>query len=216
MYRSTRKEAGRANRTINHELLCFSYVLKEAKLWASLSDDYKPLPERQKHSSRRSLTTAELNALVRTAIGNPQWEVALNVMLTAANTTCRPCEISGLQLGRIRLEGAYPSIAISRVTTKTDAGEHEIPLNRVAQIGARRLLDRAYKLGARNPEHYLLPADLSKHTKPTDPLYARRHEGFDPTLHQRDWDTVGKTTHKGRTARRPVLPTAQYIDHRRG
>lgn len=189
-YRSKRKQAGRANRTVNHELLCFSYVLKEAKLWKNLCDDYKPLPEGTKHSTRRPLTLDELNKLVRTAIGNPQWEVAFNVMLIAANTTCRPCEISGLQLGRVHLEAAYPYITISRLTTKTNAGERDIPLNRVAQLAIRRLCDRAYKLGSRNAEHYLLPADLSKHTKPSDPLYSRRQEGFDPNLHQRGWDTA--------------------------
>jgi len=151
----------------------------------------------------------QLNALVCIAIGNPQWEVALNVMLIAANTTCRPCEISGLQLGRIRLDGPYPSITINRVTTKTDAGEREIPLNRIAQLSVRRLIDRGYKLGARSPEHYLLPADLSKHTKPSDPLYPRRHEGFDPNLRQRGWDTAW-----GKLRAKAGLPGVQFYQLR--
>jgi integrase len=101
-------------------------------------------------------------------------------MLIAANTTCRPCEISGLQLGHIHSEGPWPYITISRVTTKTTAGERDIPLSQVSKLAIDRLLERAYKLGAEKPEHYLLPAELSRHTKPTDPLYVRRFEGFDP------------------------------------
>ncbi len=207
-YRSARRKEGRANRTINHEILCLSYVMKQAKLWAPIAQDYKPLPESSKHSSRRPLTMDQLNSLVRTAMGNKHWTVVLDVMLVAANTTCRPCEITGLQLGRIRQEGKSPRIVINRVTTKTDAGEREIPLNRVAALAMKRLVERAVRLGADQPEHYLLPADLSKHTREficmkkceckgkgcakgsKDPLYARRMQGFDPTISQRGWDTA--------------------------
>ncbi|MDT8071208.1 MAG: tyrosine-type recombinase/integrase [Terriglobia bacterium] len=207
-FRRSRKAEGCANRTINHEVLCLSYIMKEANLWHRIGE-YEPLSEGgSKHSSRKPLTTEELNTLVQTAIGNKRWLVCFNVMLVAANTTCRPCEISGLQLGRIHLEGNYPHITISRATTKTDSGERDIPLNRIAQLGIRRLLDLAYKHGAEKPEHYLLPADLSKHTREyicpktcacegkgcergvKDPLYARRLEGFDPSLPQRGWDTA--------------------------
>ena len=44
------------NRTINHELLALSFVLKEANLWEKLGDGYEPLPEGSKHSSRQPLT----------------------------------------------------------------------------------------------------------------------------------------------------------------
>jgi integrase len=207
-YRTARKSVGRANRTINHELLCLSYVLKEAKLWDALKGDYKPLPEGSKHSTRKPLTAEHFNSLVRTAIGNKHWAVVLDVMLLAANTTCRPCEIAGLQLGRIYLDGDYPHIAISRITTKTNAGERDIPLNRIGQLATRRLLERAHKLGANHPEHYLLPADLSKHTRQytcskkctcngrgcvkgaKNELYSRRFDGFDATIPQRGWDTA--------------------------
>ena len=185
-YRSVRRDAGCANVTINHELLCLSYVLKRARLWKLLAEDYKPLPIGQRHSSRVPLTVEELNRLVAAAMENPAWEVCLNVALLAAQTTCRPVEIAGLQLGRISLHPC-PMITISRVTTKTAAGAREIPLNRVAQLAVRRLLERAWALGACDPEHYLLPADLSKHTKPGDPVYPRRKDGFDPALHQRGW-----------------------------
>lgn len=188
-YRGSRKRAGRANRTINHEILCFGAVLQEANLWTKVGAKYKALGEGPKHSSRRPLSLEQLNALVTTALMNPAWEVILYVILIAANTCTRPIEISGLQLGCIHLDGAWPYITISRVTTKTNAGARDIPLNNVAQLAIRKLLDRAHKLGACEASHYLLPADLSKHTKPTDPLFDRRHDGFDPALHQRDWGT---------------------------
>jgi len=49
-------------------------------------------------------------------------------------------------------------------------------------------MERARQLGASKPEHYLLPAELAKHTRPESPLYDRRREGgFDPNYHQRGW-----------------------------
>ncbi len=207
-YRSTRRKEECANRTINHEILVLRRVLKQAKLWAPIAEDYKALPESNKHSSRRPLTIDQLNTLIRTAMGNKHWQVAFNVMLVAANTTCRPCEITGLQLERIHLEEKSPYITISRITTKTAAGERNIPLNRVALMAMRSLVERALKLGACEPEHYLLPASLSKHTRQyicttkcecrgkgcekgsKNPLYARRLEGFDPTMRQKGWDTA--------------------------
>jgi site-specific recombinase XerD len=187
-YRASRKKAGRANRTINHELLCFSQILREGKLWESVKEDYKPLKEKTKKSTRKPLSPAELNTLVATALTNPSWEVTLYVMLIAANTTARPIEISGLQLGRIHL-GEYPYIDISRDTTKSDAGEREIPLNRIALLAIHKLLKRAHSLGAQEPEHYLLPANMARHTKENDPLYWNRFDGWNPNSHQKGWHT---------------------------
>jgi integrase len=127
---------------------------------------------------------------VNTALTNPAWEVVLYTMLLAAHTSCRPCEIAGLQVGRIHVDGEYPYITIDRRTTKTAAGARNVPLNRVALLAIRQLLDRAHKLGASEPHHYLLPRDLSRHTKSTDKLHERRGQGFDPNLNQRSWDTA--------------------------
>jgi integrase len=95
------------------------------------------------------------------------------------------------------------------VTTKTNAGERNIPLNQVSRLALDRLLQRAYKLGAEKPEHYLLPADLSRHTKPTDPLYGRRFDGFDPNLNQRSW-----VTSWGKLRAKAGLPNAQFYQLR--
>lgn len=186
-YQTARQDAGRHNRTINHEVLTFSFVLQEANIWEKLKRKYKALPTDQQHSPREPLTNDQLNRLVATGMGDPSLAVVLDLMLVAANTTCRPIEIAGLQLGRIHVDGDFPFITIHRKTTKTNAGERQIPLNRVALLALRRLLERAQQLGAWEPEHYLLPDNMAKHTRPQDPLYARRFEGFCPNSHQKGW-----------------------------
>ncbi len=61
----------------------------------------------------------------------------------------------------------------------------------MATWAVRRLLARARLLGATSSEHYLLPANLSKHTKESDPLCDR--SGFDPTRHQESWASAWET-----------------------
>jgi integrase len=50
---------------------------------------------------------------------------------------------------------------------------------------------RAQTLGASESDHYLLPADLSRHTKNGDPLKGRI--GFDATLHQNSWRSASRS-----------------------
>ena len=58
-----------------------------------------------------------------------------------------------------------PVLRIQRQNTKSDAGARDVALNEFALWALKRLLKRAEVLGATDPEHYLLPANLSKHTQ---------------------------------------------------
>jgi integrase len=69
-----------------------------------------------------------------------------------------------------------------------------VELNLAAHFAVAKLYRRAETLGAISPEHYLLPGDLSRHTKKTDPLKGRK--GFDPTLHQISWGTAWRSLRK--------------------
>ncbi len=85
-------------------------------------------------------------------------------------------------------------ITVTRKSTKTNAGARLVELNRAATKAACRLYQRAQLLGASDPNHYLLPADLSRHTNSTDPLKGGR--GFDPTRHQTSWRTSWRSLRK--------------------
>jgi integrase len=186
-YQNSRNDTGRHATTINHEVAAFSFVLREANLWNKLKAKYKPLPTDKQHSPREALTNEQMNRLVASGMSDSHLTFVLDLMLVAAGTTCRPCEIAGLTLGAIDVSDDHPHIKISRKSTKTPKGERQIPLNRVALFAIRRLLERAHKLGASNPEHYLLPDNMARHTKPDDPLYDNRFEGWNPNSHQKGW-----------------------------
>jgi integrase len=178
-------------RPINLELRILINVLKEANLWKSFGEHYKPLPETVANIGR-ALTREELTRLEMAAVSNDNWFVAYNAEVLAANTGMRGVEIKKIRLRAIDLENKR--IRIERKATKSDAGARLVELNQAAYASVHRLYSRAQSLGARDPDHYLLPAYLSRHTKPSDPL--KGCHGFNATDHQRSWDTGWRNLRK--------------------
>lgn len=179
------KEVG--ERAINLELRILVNVLKEANLWTPIGAHYKPLKERESDIGR-ALSIDELRRL-ESAAQNPSWLVAYNAEILAANTGLRGGEIKRLQLADINLE--VRRLRIRREGTKTDAGARLIELNQAATEAMTRLYMRAQTLGASEPDHYLLPAELSRHTKNGDPL--KGGIGFDATRHQNTWRSAWRS-----------------------
>jgi integrase len=169
---------------INRELRILIAVLKLANLWKPLAEHYKPLPEDGAEIGR-ALTQEQMHRLEAIASTNPKWFVAFHSQILPANTGLRSGEIKKLQLGALDLENRR--ITVFRRTTKTAAGARMVELNQAATDTVLKLYERACLLGAKDPEDYLLPADLSRHTKAGDPLNGGR--GFDVTRHQQSWAT---------------------------
>jgi integrase len=185
-YQATRrKKVG--PKTVNNELLGLVGVLKQAKLWKMLEEDYKPLPV-PKQGPGQALTPDMGKQLIQTATTRPAWDVALCASVLAYASGARSWEIKSLRLRDVMLDADPPIIRIRRENTKTDAGAREIGLSDISLWAAKRLRRRAELLGATDPEHYLLPANLSKHTNAKDLLHGR--QGYDPTSHQTSWQTA--------------------------
>jgi integrase len=167
-------------RTVNLETKVLRMILRSAKSWSHLADDYKPLRE-DKRGPGRALSPDEERRLFEAASSNPNWSVAYYAALIAANTTARGCEIKGLRLSDVDLEAR--TMTIRRANTKTDAGCRIVPLNSEAAWALARLLDRASLLRAANPNHYLFPAFNFRHTKEGSKAKA----GYDPTKPMKSW-----------------------------
>jgi integrase len=190
-YQSERRKEVR-ERPINLELQILISTLKEANLWTRpLAEHYKRLREPESEVGI-ALTAPELQRLETIAASHEGWEVAYCAELLAANTGLRGGEIKQLRIGAVDLGNRR--LRITRKSTKTNAGARLVELNQAAFGAILRLYRRAQQVGAREPEHYLLPADLSRHTKGTDPLKGGR--GFDPTRHQMSWDTAWRNLRK--------------------
>jgi integrase len=184
---------------VNREIQRLSCLLKDAKVWRRLREDYKPLRQ-QKSVVGREIPREQLQALFEAAFAKPEWQRLGCCALLALNTGMRGEEIKNLQLGRIE-HGERPAVIISiqplrpdgapsdgRRGTKTVAGERRVPLNANAQRALSQLLAAAEALGATKPWHYLLPAHLSRHTKKLDPLCGKK--GYDVTRPQQSWGSA--------------------------
>jgi len=158
-------------KTINNEILVLTAVLKSARLWASLKDSYEPLTV-SKRGPGQALTPEQTARLIETAKTKDRWFVALCATVLAYATGCRSGEIKKLQIGDLNLSVQRPSIRLPAENTK-NRSEREPALNDLGVWAVRQLLQRAALIGAVAPVHYLLPADLSKHTKKSDPLRGR-------------------------------------------
>jgi integrase len=168
------------NRTINLETKALRMILRSAKLWPCVAEDYRALPEGNRGPGR-ALTPEEEKRLWNAANSNPNWLVAYCAALVAANTTARGCEIKGLRIADVDLTAR--TMQIRRASTKTDAGCRIVPLNATATWALARLLERATALGAISHDCYLLPAFRFRRTKEPSSAGA----GFDVTAPMRSW-----------------------------
>jgi integrase len=173
-------------KTVNNELLVLTAVLKNARLWSALRENYEALPV-LKRGPGQALTPEQTAKLIETAKTNDHWFVALCATVLAYATGCRSGEIKKLQLGDLVLDGNRPFIRLRAENTK-GRRSRDPALNDLGLWAVNHLVARARLLGASEPPHHLLPADLSKHTKQSDPLHGRI--GFDPTRHQTSWGSA--------------------------
>lgn len=169
-----------SSRTVNLEVKILRGIMRTAKLWARIADDYRRVPENGQGPGR-ALSPEDEKHLFTVAARKPEWEAAFYAATLAANTTARGGEIKGLRLEDVDL--IERTLTIRRSTTKTDAGARVVPLNERATWALARLLERASRIGSVEPGHYLLPAARFRHTK--EPSVAR--SGFDPASPMQTW-----------------------------
>jgi integrase len=162
-------------------------ILRSAKIWPRIQDDYKPLPKK-KTGPGRALAPEEEQNLFNLAQSNPRWDAVYYAAVLAANTTARGCELKGLRLADVDLMSR--SLTIRRASTKTDAGCRVIPLNESALWALARLMERAQYLGATQPEHYIFPAARFRHTQEGKDVVGA---GYDPTSPMRSWRTAWRS-----------------------
>jgi integrase len=146
-------------RAVNYEMLLLKGVMSYARCWtAELEVAYQPLRE-PKSRAGKVATGEQLKNMIYTAMGHPEWQMAMWCGAVAAGSGCR-----GGEIRHLRLENISASEGVIHI-------EREIAKNRVArdcrltalgEWGLHHLLDRAKALGATEPKHYLLPLSLKK------------------------------------------------------
>ena len=170
-FQHVRKDAGKANRTVNMEVGFLSRVLKLAGQWRALEEHVELLPEHQ-HIIGRALTAAERTRLFEAAASNPEWEHVYCAAVIAATTSMRRVEVTNLKRRDVDLFNK--TVMLQR--SKTEAGRRIIPLNDSALKALTRMFQRADALGHDSPDHYL--------------WFKCQWNRFDPTQPLKKWDTA--------------------------
>ncbi|HKF22081.1 MAG TPA: tyrosine-type recombinase/integrase [Candidatus Angelobacter sp.] len=151
-----------SGRTVNYEMQLLRDVMVYADCWTDqLEVRYKPLRHIKGHVGK----TADKEQLVKimaTAKGNDYWQLAMHCAAVAVGTGCRSGEIRNLRLQDINLEEGR---IIIRGEIAKNRRHREPRLMALAEWGLRELLFRARVLGATEPQHYLLPFNVSKSRK---------------------------------------------------
>lgn len=194
-------------RTVNLECKLLRQILKAAKTWGMVSDDFKALKENRRGPGR-AIEEDHERLLLRIARSKPGWDAAFYAAMIAANTTMRGCEIKGLRVGDVNL--IEREVTVGR--SKTDAGQRCIPLNDGGMWAFARALERATALGATSREHFLFPGFCFRNTKSTV-----RGTGYDPLRPQKTWRSawrslVKETAHQaGREAANRALEAGKGL-----
>src|SRR5439155_10888193 len=121
----------------------------------------------------------------------PAWQSAYYASLLAFNTTCRSCELKGIQWRDADLVNRAVTIRRS----KTDAGLRVIPLNADAMRVVMSLYRRAQEMGGPQPNDYL--------------FFACENGNIDPSQPQKSWRTAWRSLTKA-----AGLPGLAYHDVR--
>lgn len=153
-YQDLRQKQGVGASCINHECNIIEQMLRVCGRWGDIGPDYDPLPL-PKESPHRALTPQEEERLYRAGMSNPAWEVAFCCTVITVNSSCGEGELRFLRLQDVST--IEKTIRIQPEGCKVYTRERVIPLNDTAWRAMQYLLERAHKLGVREPEHYLLP-----------------------------------------------------------
>jgi integrase len=148
---------------INHEINALSQILKQAGLWAKLKDYYGPLPEPE-WQKPKVFTVEEQERIFDYAKDDPGLELAEIVFMISRNTSATGCELRLARMRSVDLSSNPPTFNISGDTTKNDIRPRLIPLNEDAETAFRRALDRAHRMGAHKPEHFIFPFRVNPST----------------------------------------------------
>ncbi|HKV93070.1 MAG TPA: tyrosine-type recombinase/integrase [Candidatus Angelobacter sp.] len=161
---------------VNHELNTLAQILKAADLWDLIEKHYKPLPA-PNWTPPKVLTAEEEEKFFRVASSNPDWSVVYWAVSLTNNTSAMGVELRYLQLKHIFLEQEPPTIHIPDSKVKNEFRARVVPLNAVAAKQVGRIVERAKKLGAWHPDHYVFPFRVKKGsydvTKPASPFFLR-------------------------------------------
>jgi integrase len=168
LWRSPTAGPSRINREVG---LCIR-ILKQEGVWTRQhANRYRPFSVKYPDVPR-AMTPAEQELWLRTARSQRKWDWVYWYTILGLRTTASTWELRTLKLKNINLDGKY--IQVASASAKGKYRIRTIPLTADALEAAQKLLERARRLGASEPGHYLFPRHIALHYDPTRHLSSVR------------------------------------------
>jgi integrase len=151
---------------VNQELCLLRTIMRRALLWDQTSDDYYEELEGAPNEMPRALSKEEQRSWLEVSSSRLRWHVVHWYSVLAFATCMSTNEIRALRLGDVDLENRV--LNVPPEGAKNVYRNRTIPLEREdVHWAIRQLRDRAHRLGATEPMHYLFPFAQSKLYDPT-------------------------------------------------
>ena len=148
-YQNARIDVGQAPKTINGEVSVLRQVLRHAKLWYRVEDEYRALKNTTPPVGQ-ALTDEQQQTLFALAESKPDWLFAYVAATLAFYCGLRACEIKGLQWKHVDWFGKRLQVR----RTKTPAGYRDPSLNRRCLGVLTTLGSQAVAIGFGESDHF--------------------------------------------------------------
>lgn len=149
-YQGIRQKEGASNRTINMEVSTLRMMMKTARLWGSISEDVRMLPER--HDVGKALTRDEETRLLDACRMSPQ-RALYTAVVVFCNTGMRNAELRRARWHQVDFLKA--EFRVGKAKTEGSEGRL-IPLNQAA-LGAFK--EWKTRWPDAKPEDYIFPTE---------------------------------------------------------
>src|ERR1700722_6136260 len=154
---------------INAELSLLQRILKLGGAWTADHEAFYMRFKVQESEMVRALSQEEQDLFMLAARSRPEYYPIWWYSLMAVHLTFSSDEMRTIRIGDINL--AHRIISVNRQVGKNSYRRREVPIEDEACIWAiERLIERAQKMGASGPQHYLFPGRLVRNV-------------FDPSTH---------------------------------
>jgi integrase len=154
---------------INAELSLLQRILKLGGAWTADHEAFYVRFKVQESEMVRALSQEEQDSFMLVAQSRPEYYPIWWYSLVAVHLTFSSDEMRTIRIGDINL--AYQIISVNRQIGKNSYRRRDVPFNDGACGWAlERLIERARKMGATEPQHYLFPGRLVRNV-------------FDPSTH---------------------------------
>lgn len=151
-----------ANR-IRKEIGLLLQILRAARLWGEDQERTFTQLRHVENDVPRAMSPEEQRQWLMTAASRPEWQFIYCYSILALRTTLSTNELRALRMADISLAAGTEIVQVRREGAKNKYRIRTVPLETPdIHWAVRRLIERARKLGASAPHHYLFPIAVSR------------------------------------------------------